>query len=122
MANELSIMISARGSKSYWEEQVGHSVQVTMTTGSSHKATASIGTSEEALSFGDLASGEGFMYLRNLDATNFITYGPVSGGSMVGIGKLLPGEENLLRLIPGTTVRAKADTDACLLQFCVFAS
>jgi hypothetical protein len=54
----------------------------------------------------------GFVYLKNLDSTNFVQWGPKSGGVMVPAGRLLPGESAVLRLEPGMTLRWTADTAA----------
>lgn len=81
-----------------------------------------IGTSEEEVVFGDVAT-EGYALLRNLDATNFIEYGPHSGGSggaMVAMGKLKAGEMAWLRLKPGITLYAQADTAPCKLDVRVY--
>lgn len=74
-----------------------------------------IGTIEEVVDFGDVGT-EGWCYMKNLDGTNFIEWGPESAGSMAAIGKLEPGEEAWFRLKPGVVLRAKADTAACLLD------
>ena len=77
-----------------------------------------IGTAEEPLDFGDVAIGtintEGYLFLQNLDVTNYITYGPQVGtGSMEAMGKLKPGEIAWLRLEPGTVVMAQANVATC---------
>lgn len=64
---------------------------------------------EEDLSFVDITT-LGYMYLRNLDSTNFITYGPKSGGVMIDFGRIDAGEIAFLRLEPGITFRWQADT------------
>jgi len=70
----------------------------------------SVGTSEEDLSVGDIST-LGILVLQNL-GTNFVEYGPKSGGSMVAYGKIEPGEVAVLRLKPGITHRWVADTAA----------
>jgi len=80
-----------------------------------------IGTTEETLEFGDIST-EGYLILQNLDAENFVEYGPQVGtGSAELCCMLKPGEPALLRLKPGSVWRAKADTapvklDVCLLE------
>lgn len=69
-----------------------------------------IGAAEEVVDTGDLAT-LGYCYLRNLDDTYSIDYGPDSGGSagtMVAFGTLEPGEIALLRLKAGITIKAQA--------------
>lgn len=74
--------------------------------------TVSIGTSEEDVSFGDLAT-PGWMVMTNLDATNYVDWGPNSGGSMVLCGRLYPGQSAQFFLHPSVTLRMKANTAAC---------
>lgn len=59
----------------------------------------------------------GYLWMRNDDATNFVTWGPDSAGNLVGCGKLMPGEEAWLRLLPGVTLRLKSDTGVCEVAF-----
>lgn len=74
-----------------------------------------IGTSEETVNFGDIVY-TGFLYLENLDDTNYIEFGPDSTG-MVTIGRILPGEFAVLRLPPtGVTVKAQANTADCKMR------
>lgn len=68
-----------------------------------------IGTSEEVIVFGDVATN-GYLYLHNTDPTNYVTYGPENGGVMVVMGKLKFGEFAWLRVAPTVIMRAKADT------------
>lgn len=74
-----------------------------------------VGTSEEVINFGDVAAN-GYCILQNLDAVNYVTYGPESGGAMVVLGKLKPGEVALLRIAPTVVMRAQADTAAVKLD------
>ena len=119
--SDLTVSVTASGSKGYWSDQLQWSFSTDMTAGASHCPTVDVGTSEEALVVGDLSGVEGFIALRNLDATNFVTWGPESGGAMVAIGKLLPlGEPAIFRMKPGVTLRLKADTAACKVQVKLF--
>lgn len=83
----------------------------------------SVGTSEEALDFGDVGT-EGYCSLQNLDPTNYVEWGPDSGGSagsMVPVGRLNPGEPPaFFRLKSGVTVKAQANTAACLVDVRVY--
>lgn len=78
-----------------------------------------VGTSAEAIVTTDVAS-LGWCYLQNLDSTNFILYGPDDGGTLKDFGKMLPGEIAWLRLKPGITVKAKADTASCKMLYKIF--
>ena len=66
-------------------------------------------TAAGVLSLGSLTTN-GWAYLQNLDAANYMTFGPQSGGAMVAMGKLLAGEFAWVRLAPGVVLMAEADT------------
>lgn len=73
-----------------------------------------IGTSEEIIDFGDV-SVEGLLVMRNIDETNYVTWGPDSTG-MVGLGRMAPGKIAILQIEPGTVVKAQADTATCKID------
>jgi hypothetical protein len=81
--------------------------------------TVNVGTSEEVISFAELTT-LGVVQIINLDTTNFVQFGPEATGAMVAAIRLKPGEPNQFRLEPGVTYRAKADTQACNVQFMAF--
>ena len=81
--------------------------------------TVSVGTSEEDMTFGD-RSTPGVVVLRNLDTTNFVTYGPKSAGSMVAFGRINAGEVARLRLASAVTWRWQADTATVKVQVDAF--
>ena len=81
--------------------------------------SVNVGTSEEVISFAELAT-LGLIHIQNLDGTNFVDFGPESGGAMVAAVRVLAGEVALFRLVPATTYRAKADTAACNVVFSGF--
>ena len=66
-------------------------------------------TAGTSISFGSVSS-PGYLYLKNLDATNYVNYGPVCGGAMQNIGKLKAGEWAMLRLDLAVTIAAVANT------------
>lgn len=92
---------------------------ITQTTGRLHAPVVTVGTSEEDLSVGDVGT-LGWLYMKNLDSTNYVTWGPKSGGAMVGVGRLKAGETALLRLEPGITIRWAANTAAVDVQVVLF--
>jgi hypothetical protein len=59
----------------------------------------------------------GWMFCENLDATNYVEIGPVSGGVMVGNGKLKPGEFSWFRTRPGVSYAAFANTATVKLNY-----
>ena len=69
-----------------------------------------IGTSEEALTLGDVSAG-GFMFLQNLDATNYVEIRPAQG--VADLIKMKAGEPALFRLTGDASPYAIANTAAC---------
>jgi hypothetical protein len=67
-----------------------------------------ISTDETVVNFGDIVTN-GWCLLQNLDAVNYVTYGPELAGAMVPFGKLEPGEWAWLRIAPSVVMRAQAD-------------
>ena len=76
------------------------------------KSVISVGTADETLALGDVATN-GYLWLHNLDGTNYITFGP--DGSSYPV-KLKAGEIALLRW-NGAAIHAKANTAACQLEY-----
>ncbi len=74
----------------------------------------SIGTGDETLGLGDVAT-IGYVFLKNTNDTNFITIGP--DGSSYPI-KLKPGEFAVTRW-NAAAIHAKADTATCILQYMI---
>jgi len=76
-----------------------------------------IGTTEESIgTFGDLTT-EGWCYIRNLDATNYVQVG--FSTTVYGI-RLEAGEMALFRCEPSLTLYLKANTAACDVRVVVF--
>lgn len=111
MANELTIDINAQLANGSHEEtfQTGQ-LQFDQAAIGAHAPVVIVGqAAEEDLDVGDIST-EGWLFLRNLDSTNYVTYGPKSGGVMVPLGRLEPGEPASFRLEPGVVLRWQADT------------
>lgn len=73
-------------------------------------------TSDTALGVGSVSTN-GYLFLKNLDSTNFFKWGPNNSGSILAIGKCLPGEIAFFRLLPGVTFRLQADTATVNVQY-----
>jgi hypothetical protein len=116
MANEISLNVSLTLTNGYQKESISPG-QILITQAAIGRAGGifSIGTSEEDLTLPDIST-LGYAYFRNLDTTNFVDFGPKSGGSMVAFCRLKAGEVGCLRLTPGITIRCKADTAAVKLD------
>lgn len=113
MANEITIAanISAINGSLTLPRTGTTQLQVDQTNAGYHAITQNVGTSAETLDTTALTS-EGYAVMINLDATNYITYGPDSTGQ-VDFGKLKAGEMTVFRFEPGIVLKATADTAAC---------
>lgn len=63
----------------------------------------SVGTVEEALVLGEVAPANGYLYIRNLDTTNYVTVKPASGGSATINPIVKAGHVALITFGPGVT-------------------
>lgn len=112
MANELTITCKGTLVNSGHKETFDVSnLKVTQAAIGAHCPVVSVGTSEEDLSVGDVTT-LGWLFLKNLDPTNYVTWGPKSAGAMVALGRIEPGECACLRLEPGITICWAANTAA----------
>lgn len=77
----------------------------------------SIGTSEESITFTDIATN-GWAMFTNMDATNYVEWGFSTG---VYGGKMKPQESaGPFRVNPGATVYLKANTAACRVRVVMY--
>lgn len=113
MANEITLSASLVLNKS--GQSISGTVSglaITQSGTNNIGSVQNIGTTSEALSFGDVAT-PGYLFLKNLDSTNFVNF-DLNNPAVAGTSfcKLLPGE---CALIPTrqTAIYAKADTAAC---------
>lgn len=122
MANEITASCTLRVANGYLQSNLttgAKSITQAVAKGPT-PGTVNVGTSEEAISFAELTT-LGVIQIINLDTTNFVQFGPDDGaGNMVAAIRLKPGEPNQFRLEPGVTYYAKADTEACNVQFMAF--
>lgn len=64
---------------------------------------------------------EGLMYIKNLDPTNYVKWGPTSGGAIVPASRIRPGKIAIIPLEPGIAQRIQANTAACICDIRVYA-
>jgi len=108
MSNEIKINISATNSNLSDDFKPGL-LTVDQTTKGASGGVVLVGSgAEEDLSLGDVSSPGWFM-MKNLDDTNFVTYGP-KDTTMKDFGNLGPGEVAIFKLDPAVTFRWQADT------------
>lgn len=77
-----------------------------------------IGTSEEALVLGDVATDGGAFYARNLDATNYVEIG-LTGSFVI---KLLPGKFCFMSGVSDKDLFARANTAPVSLLYGLFSA
>jgi hypothetical protein len=125
MSNEITFTANFRAVKGNlnWSRNFGQ-MSVTMTgDGQRGGHVQTIGTSAEIIEVGEVWS-QGWCILQNLDATNYVEFGPYDGGSagtLVILGRLAPGgPPAFFPLSPDVTFGAIANTAACKLDVNVF--
>jgi hypothetical protein len=112
MSAEIKMTVGLTVTKGFFYDTVKQeTLSIDQTTQGGQLAVVSVGTAEEDLAYGDVVT-PALVYLKNLDTTNFVTYGPKSAGNMILFGKILPGEVAILRLGAAVVFRWKADTGA----------
>ncbi len=117
MSDEITVTAALRCSNGDFRLDVNPgSVQIDQAIAAGgNPGTVSIGTVDTAISFTGLTT-PGYVWMRNLDGTNYVDIGPDSGGTMVPCLRLKAGEVALFRLSAGVTLKGKAHTAACLVQ------
>lgn len=119
MANEVKVTFQLNSSHGNYKQAITPGTMTfSLTTQGGAEGVQSIGTSEENLSYGDVAAADvGYLYMRNLDATNYVTWGMSDGGTMKAVGKMKAGEFVFLRVVPSVNVRLLANTAACKVEY-----
>jgi hypothetical protein len=114
MANEVYTSLTTRAKKNGATVEFSGNYNLDMTGDELLNATQVIGTSSEALDFGDITGAPGQVIVKNLDSTNFIEIG---GNSGLTVFKLTLRAGEFASFTPGAaTVYAKADTAAARIQ------
>lgn len=121
MADELTISVHlsfAKGSRSVSTDGLGGVGQLITVSGTDyiHK-TQTIGTTAEALDIGDIGTC-GWMYVRNLDNTNYVEISRATLSSGQGTVKVKAGESQLFRLGSNTPF-AIANTSPVEIQYII---
>lgn len=115
MANELKITAGINFSKGGAKTNRRESISVDITGDAFSQQVQSIGTSEEEVAQGADLGTPGYVFLKNMDSTNYIEVGSTTGVYDI---KLLAGEIALYRH-NSATIYAKANTSACLLEYII---
>lgn len=114
MANEITFNFSGQLANGSLKDLFQPStLLITQTTALADVQTATVlSASEGDIAFASVTTN-GYLIMQNLDSTNFVQYGPKSGGVMIATGKLKAGEIAIWRMMTGVTLRMKADTANC---------
>jgi len=119
MANEFTSSVRFDFLKSLAQVSALTATQKTISGSQYSDNTQSVGTSYEALVFGDIGTNPGIFMLQNLDITNYVEVSS-DGGSTFCI-RLAPGSATVaggIALVPNnslTTWGARANTAACIV-------
>lgn len=111
MANEITLAATLQlENGNLKDERKLTRLQATQTTADSAGGSQSIGfAAHEAIALGDVSTA-GYVYIRNIDGTNFVEIGVDGAGTFYPCVKLLAGEVALFRA--GGVLYAKADAAA----------
>lgn len=117
MADEIKLTIKSKtengGYKSEWS--FGQ-INIDQSAVGAASGVQSVATSAEDLVVGDVST-PGYLFLYNLDSTNFVEVGKTVSASFEELVKLQPGEMCCFRVADSTTIRLQADTAACKVQY-----
>jgi hypothetical protein len=114
MANEITVTSGIQVRKGNLLVDVTPTTkQITMTgSGGPTPGFMTVGTTEESTAFPELTT-EGWLWMKNLDSTNYVQWGFSTG---VYGGRIRAGETAEFRMEPGLTLFLKANTAACPCQ------
>jgi hypothetical protein len=120
MSNELQVSVSITvNNENFTFPRTGNNLQHDQTTaGGGLPGYVVTSTSEATIDTTSLVN-EGWCFMKNIDDTDGIEYGPDSTG-MVSFGLLGPGEEALFKLKPGVVMKVKATANSPAAMIFVF--
>lgn len=116
MADEATVTTTLAFAKGSVSTTISDSAQTYDVSGTKYvKGVQNVGTSEEALDMGSITS-PGWCYMRNLDATNFVSVRPATAET--DLIKIKPGEHICFRMI-ATAPYVIADTSTVDLEYLI---
>lgn len=120
MANEITVAVSLQVANGLLADRRNlPRLQVDQTTAATSAGTQSIGTTHEVIALGGVTTA-GYVYIRNIDETNFVEVGVDVAAAFVPSIKLLAGQ---VALFPaGATLYAKANTAAVKIDVLILAA
>lgn len=111
MANEIKVGVSlACSNRNFKQPKLGSQIVSIAQAGIGGGAPGivNIGPADEAIDLTEIAV-PGWLWMQNIDQTQVVIWGPDSGGAMVPMGRMRPGEPAGFRLDPGATLRMQVD-------------
>jgi len=113
MADEITLTVSidVTNPAGFTTKRSTSRLKVTQSAAGASGGIQEIGTGYEVIGKGDVST-EGYVYIANLDSTNFVQIGTDGGAALVPIMRLNAGEAQLFRLDAAATLYAEADTAA----------
>lgn len=113
MADEISIVVSMSFDKGGAKAERSESLSVDVTGDAFTHEIQEVGTTEEELAQGADLGTPGYIFVKNLDATNYVEVGSTTGVYDI---RLKAGEVALYRH-NSATIYAKANTAACKVEY-----
>ena len=121
--SDLRFTLRFQGSKgNYQYAPVTRSQQYAQTAAGNRAGIQNIGTTAETLDSTGLTTPK-YLYLENLDATNYVEIVVLDGAAYSNMGRLQagsakqPGDMLLIPVAPSVTVQLKANTAACNVYY-----
>lgn len=118
MSNEIRIGYSWQIANGNYQDQLAGNLSLTQTTQGAAAGVMAVPTTAggTVLPLGSVST-PGWIYMQNLDGTNYVQFGPTSGGAIVVCGKMKAGEIAIFRADSGVTLRLIANTATCNVQY-----
>lgn len=113
MSDEISIVATMSFSKGGAKDNRAESIQVDVTGDAFSHQVQEVGTTEEELAQGADLGTPGYMFLKNLDSTNYVEVGSTTGVYDIK----MKAKEIALYRHNSATVYAKANTSACKVEY-----
>lgn len=118
MANEITAALRLKYVKNGVSDQRTLSATVTVSGNNANGGIQTIGTTEEVIALGDVAT-PGYCRVLNTDATNYVEIGVKPSGTFYPCIKLKPAEVAVFRF-GTTTPYAKANTGSVRIEYMLF--
>lgn len=121
MANQIQVSNTAFATQGSWTWTLPQNSGAIVLNGQGHQGKIqNIGTSAEDLDYGDISSANaGLLFMRNLDATNYVSWGLNDSGTIKKVGRLNPAAEMFtqIRVEPGQQIMLQANVAACNVEY-----